>query len=208
MPTIASSSSAAKAGTAGPTSSITCWTRSRMTAASGLANRALTPPDVARNPAIAGSRVLADRGPQPVAVQGLGVALHGLPRAGRDDGLALVMDVEHQLLGLGPRVAEHPLEHVGHVGHEVHRVVPDDREPGPVDVGALAGLRLVKLHWRDAHWTPPPSALVSHSPGTARTITPRGRSVGFPREHRRRERPRGRLPRGCGRGRHRPADRP
>src|SRR5690606_20140184 len=42
------------------------------------------------------------------------------------------VDVHHQLLGLRPWVAEHLLEHVGHVRHEVDRVVPDDREPRPV----------------------------------------------------------------------------
>ena len=52
--------------------------------------------------------------------------------ARRDDGAALVVDVEHELGGLLLAVAEELLEDVGHVRHQVDRVVPDDDQPRPV----------------------------------------------------------------------------
>src|SRR5205823_1699231 len=51
------------------------------------------------------------------------------------DRTALLMDVHHELLGLGLLVAEDGHEHVGDVGHQVDRVVPDNRDPGPVGIG-------------------------------------------------------------------------
>src|SRR6185437_5397234 len=74
-------------------------------------------------------RVLADGGPQAVAVQHLDVAFHRLAGAARDHGLALVVNVEHQLFRLRPGIPEYVLEHVSHIGHEVDRIVPDDRQP-------------------------------------------------------------------------------
>src|SRR6266566_4964069 len=76
--------------------------------------------------------VLLHRGPQAVAVQYLDVVLHRFPGPGGDHRLALVVHVEHQLGGLLLRVAENVLEHVCDVGHQVDRIVPDDRDPGVI----------------------------------------------------------------------------
>src|SRR5919107_5232548 len=73
------------------------------------------------------------RGPEAVVVHRADVALHLLAGAGGDDRLAVVVDLEHELLRAGPAVAEVLLEDEGHVRHEVDRVVPDDRLPGPVE---------------------------------------------------------------------------
>src|SRR5690606_32952413 len=77
--------------------------------------------------------------PQPVLVEAEDVQLAGGPVAAGHHGPALVVDLEHQLVGLLTGVAEQLLEHVGHVGHEVDRVVPHDDDPG--GVGALLGPR-------------------------------------------------------------------
>src|ERR1022692_1675096 len=170
MPSSVARSPAPPDGLAPPTSSATWLTRSRMILAWGAAKRAVTPPWVARNPATsasawsvssprtdagrssaspgrcaARSRVVTHRGPQAVAVQGLGVALHRLAGAGRNHRLALVMDVHHELLRFRRRVAEYRLEHVRHVIHEVDRVIPDDGDPGQVGDGLLPGLGFVYL---------------------------------------------------------------
>ena len=50
--------------------------------------------------------VLADRGPQAVSVQHLDVAFHRLAGAAGHHGPALVVDVEHQFLGLRPGITE------------------------------------------------------------------------------------------------------
>src|SRR5262245_6513507 len=74
-----------------------------------------------------------------------------------DDGLALVVYLEHQLSRLGPTDAEELLEDEGHVGHEVDRVVPDDHHPRPLVLEVLVrdGLLDLDLGRRDdrAHGT-------------------------------------------------------
>src|SRR6185437_1032953 len=80
------------------------------------------------------------RGPQAVGVHGGHVPLHLLAGAVRDDGLAAVMDVEHELVRLGLWIAEVALEDIGDVAHEVDRVVPHDGGPRPV--GLLGDLLL------------------------------------------------------------------
>ena len=69
---------------------------------------------------------------RPAAVQFGHVDLHRLPAARRHHGLALVVHLQHQLGGVRFAVAEQLLEHVGHVGHQVHRIVPDDGHPRTV----------------------------------------------------------------------------
>src|SRR6266851_2926587 len=85
------------------------------------------------------SRVVAHRGPQTVAVQDLGVVLHRLARAGGDYRPALVVNVEHELLRLRLGVPEYGLEYIGHIGHEVDRVVPHDGDPWRVGRRVLPG---------------------------------------------------------------------
>ncbi len=62
-------------------------------------------------------------------------------RAGADDGLAVLVDLHHQLLGLLLGVAEVLLEDVADVGHQVDRVVPDDRHPRGGQDGDLVGIQ-------------------------------------------------------------------
>src|SRR5262249_62186706 len=50
--------------------------------------------------------VLADGGPQAVAVQHLDIVLHGLASADGDHRLSLMVDVKHQLFGFRTRVTE------------------------------------------------------------------------------------------------------
>ena len=47
------------------------------------------------------------------------------------------MHLHHQFRRVRFAVAEELLEHIGHVRHQVHRVVPDDRHPGDVRRGVL-----------------------------------------------------------------------
>ena len=93
-------------------------------------------------PAVHGSpdHDLLHRGPQPGGVQLRHVGLDLFLVAGRHGGLALVVHVEHQLGGLRLGVAEELLQHVGDVGHQVDRVVPDDRLPRDVG-GDVLGRR-------------------------------------------------------------------
>ena len=63
-------------------------------------------------------------------------------RPGRDDGLPIVVHLQHELRRLRLRVAEELLEHERDVRHEVDRVVPDDHDPRPV---LVTGLLLVDL---------------------------------------------------------------
>src|SRR4051794_30655675 len=67
------------------------------------------------------------------------------------DGLPLVVDVEHELGGLVPAVAEQFLEDEGHVGHQVDRVVPDDDDPGSVGDGDVFCGRLLDLDGDHRH---------------------------------------------------------
>ena len=92
------------------------------------------------------------------AVQHFHVPLHGLPGAGRDYGPALLMDIEHELFGFALRIAEDLLEHVGHIGHEVHRVVPHDGDPRRVGDDFLMRFRALYLCWCHAHRRSPPHA--------------------------------------------------
>src|SRR5690606_32835878 len=100
----------------------------------------------ARTSAVALGR---EGGPQAVGVHGLDVDLHRLAGPLGDDGVPLVVDLEHEPAGALLGVAEVRAEHVGDVAHEVDRVVPHDRAPGP----RRAGLRLPVLHrCRDRSW--------------------------------------------------------
>ena len=60
------------------------------------------------------------------------------------------MNLHHQSLGLGPRIVEIARKDVGDVTHQVHRIIPHDRDPGGdgprgsgrtlIDDGAAEGL--------------------------------------------------------------------
>ena len=75
---------------------------------------------------------------------------------------AMEHNVEHELGGLLPGVAEDLLEHVSHVGHQVHRVVPYDGDPGPVRYRTVRGPWKIHLSGRHAHTYPPPTSVVFH----------------------------------------------
>src|SRR5215467_2189004 len=107
-------------------------------------------------PARRRSPVVAHRGPQAVTVQDLGVSFHRLAGAIGHHSPAPVVHVEHELLGLGPGVAEHLLKHVGDVGHEVDRVVPDDGHPRRVGHGIESGLLALNLGGCHTHRSSPP----------------------------------------------------
>src|SRR6185437_8852045 len=120
------------ADSSGSTSAMIWPTRLRSREASAAASQA-PPPRTDRNGSMLRRLlVLLHRGPQAVAVQDLDVAFHRFPGPGGDHRLALVVHVQHQLGGLLLRIAEDVLEHVRHVRHQVDRIVPDDRDPGPV----------------------------------------------------------------------------
>ena len=65
-------------------------------------------------------------------MHGLGVLFGVLAGPGEDNGFAVVVHLEHEFLGAGAGVAEVAAEDVGHVGHEVDGVVPDNDVPGGV----------------------------------------------------------------------------
>src|SRR3954447_9605388 len=75
------------------------------------------------------------RRPEPVAVHGDGVLFHLFLTAVRDDGAALLMDLHHELVGFGLRVAEIAAEHVADVAHQIHGIVPNHEVPGDVRGG-------------------------------------------------------------------------
>src|SRR5262249_47630122 len=75
---------------------------------------------------------LVRRGPERVAVQAGAVVFHPLAGSAGDRRLALVVHVKHQRLGLVAAVPEQLLEHPRHVRHQVHWIIPDDRDPGSV----------------------------------------------------------------------------
>src|SRR6476620_11018761 len=85
------------------------------------------------------SAILLHGRPEAVAVQRRDVDLALLLLARSDDRLPFGVHVPHQLLGFRLRVAEQFLEHPGHVGHQVDRVVPDDHDPGDVGFDDLFG---------------------------------------------------------------------
>src|SRR6478735_2201893 len=139
---IASSGSACSCGTAASLrSSSTSWDASdRSRSASNPENVAMIRPlRRCRVKPLIASSLLLERGPQAVLVHGLDVSLHLLARAVADHRPAVVVDLEHQLLGLLLVVAEVGAEHVGDVAHQVHRVVPDDGHPRLGRQGDLVG---------------------------------------------------------------------
>src|SRR4051794_1011584 len=79
--------------------------------------------------------------PQTVSVQLRSIHLHALPRADGDHGFALVVHIQHQLLGLIPAVAEKLLKNPRHIRHQIDRVVPHDGDPQPVISRHLLDLR-------------------------------------------------------------------
>src|ERR1700733_2960776 len=98
-------------------------------------------------------------------MQGLGIPFHGLPGSGGHDGLALVVNVEHQLLRLWLGIAEDSLEHVGHIAHQIDGIIPDNRDPWCIQPSILARFWLLNLDRRRAHCCHLPRTSVSHSPG-------------------------------------------
>src|SRR5699024_6891099 len=111
-------------------------------------HRAVAAPENARTPD-PHSRLL-HRCPQARSMQLRDIALHLFLRPAGYQGPALVVNVQHQLGGVLLAVTEDLLEHVGHIRHEVHRVVPDDGLPGFVrrvtDSGILGNLALLGLN--------------------------------------------------------------
>src|SRR5919205_1199257 len=78
-------------------------------------------------------------GPQAEPVHRDRVLLHLFLAAVGNDGPALPVDLEHQLVGLGLRVAEVALENVADVTHQVDGIVPDDKVPRDVRGGKGVG---------------------------------------------------------------------
>src|SRR5215207_6886051 len=76
-------------------------------------------------------------GPEAIFMHGCAIALHRFARAIGDDRLARSVHLQHQFLGLGLGVVEVSHEHVGHVGHEVDRVVPDNGDPRCLSQGFI-----------------------------------------------------------------------
>lgn len=72
------------------------------------------------------------RCPQPKRMHSQSVFLRLLPAAGRHYGPTRFVNLEHQGIGFGLRVAEVAPENITHITHEVHRVVPYDNHPGHV----------------------------------------------------------------------------
>ena len=64
-------------------------------------------------------------------------AFHGF--AGQH-ALALLVNLEHVPFGLLPVPAKNDLEHMGHIIHEIDRVVPADDQPARFEVRLRAGL--------------------------------------------------------------------
>src|SRR3954447_25542696 len=90
--------------------------------------------------ALAGTAAVAAGGffhrrPESVAVHGHGVLFHLLLAAVRHDRSALLVDLHHEFVGFGLRVPEIAAEHVAHVAHQVHGIVPDHEVPGDVRGG-------------------------------------------------------------------------
>src|SRR4051794_2281281 len=119
---IASSGSASLSTTARSLrSSSTSWpARLRRRSASKAVKVATAPPPrMPPKPRCRRSPIRAlHRGPEAVLVHGPHVALHLLAAAGRDHRAAVLVHLQHQLLGLLARVAEVLLEHEGDVGHQ------------------------------------------------------------------------------------------
>src|SRR6185436_4803246 len=84
------------------------------------------------------SPVVLHRRPQAVRVQTSDVVLAALAGPARHDRLPLVVHLQHELAGLGTRVAEQFLENERDVVHEVDRVVPHQHDPG--EIGARVGV--------------------------------------------------------------------
>ncbi len=68
-------------------------------------------------------------------MHGCDIALHFLPSSIGDDRPALIVHVEHESLSFGLVVLEVGHKHVGDVGHQVDRVVPDNGDPGALHGG-------------------------------------------------------------------------
>src|SRR6187402_1717816 len=154
MPTAAASGSASTPSSAGPSSSsisVNTWCSSRSSVTLNVTEkppwRAFRKLATTPTPLL----VVLHGGPQAVAVHRLDVALHLLARAVGHDGLALLVDVEHQLVRLLLGVAEVLLEDECDVAHQVHRVVPDDGHPRLVGDDDLVGVGLLDLHRRHGH---------------------------------------------------------
>lgn len=77
-------------------------------------------------------------------MHGLHVEFHLLACALRDDGMAVVMNGQHEVLGALPGIAEVRAEHVGDVAHEIDRVIPHDGLPRSGYAGRLVQVDLVE----------------------------------------------------------------
>src|SRR6266508_1706309 len=92
-----------------------------------------------------GTLVLPHRRPEAVGVQASDVVLSLLTRTARDDGLPLVVYLQHELPRPRFAVPEQFPEDEGDVRHEVDRVVPDDHDPRAVVLDFVLGGRSLKL---------------------------------------------------------------
>lgn len=73
-------------------------------------------------------------------MHGGGITLYFVAASGANHGSSVVVDGEHERLGLLSGVSEVLHEHESHVGHEVDRVVPDDADPRNLDLSIDAEL--------------------------------------------------------------------
>src|SRR5690349_2856057 len=89
-------------------------------------------------PAVSAGRLLHG-GPQPEPVHRDRVLLHLFLAAMGNNGPALPVNLEHQLVGLGFRVAEIALENIADVAHQIDGVIPDDKVPRDVRGGQGVG---------------------------------------------------------------------
>src|SRR5699024_8784711 len=89
---------------------------------------------------------LAESGPEPIGMHGLHVHLHLFPAATGDHAAALVVDLEHEPMRDVLGVPEIAAEDVGHIGHQVDRVVPPHGLPGPVTLEGFILLDGLRLH--------------------------------------------------------------
>jgi len=74
-------------------------------------------------------------------VHGLDVAFHRFAVACGHDGSAVVVHLKHQPFGLLRGDSEVTAKNVGHIGHQVDRIVPDQRHPGSIEQYVLAQFR-------------------------------------------------------------------
>jgi len=89
---------------------------------------------------------------QAVAVKLMDVGLGLFTGFADKDALALVVDLHHVFLRLFPVPPEDDLEDMGHVIHEVHRVIPADHDKAGIQLGIGLGLGDDLLVREDLRW--------------------------------------------------------